>query len=1734
MANSLPAVDKPLLDALQTVLNRQLGGDVFSVKVEGGNVSLIVSPPSAPAVKVDGLGKDAEGIAGTLTLPGVSAASPLQISIFGGFTLALTGFELIVAHGRFNGATIRGRISVPFFADKNGAPASLDIELTPNSNGPFADPGGEFATVLADAEQALNYPLGASALDLRIASMHLEKLPDGNHAIAIDGRLILDIADLSWPSIEFHGLRIDSHGNIALESGWIDLPSQTAIDLFGFHFALQKIGFGSDNGERWVGFNGELRLVEGIPLGGSVRGLRLSLKTGELSFSGVSVNFEIPGALDFAGEIDHIRATKPEHLAAAGLPPTFPITGSGIDIFAGGVKLSITALPQPLEIDAKLIVGHINGASVFFLALGADLPFGIPIFLDVSLYGLSGMFASKLQPDPVAAGQTWWEWYKNPQSDGKGAYSATDVRKWITPPKDDALAFGAGVVIGTSHDDGFTVSAAVTLVLMFPGPIVMLIGRANILQKRIRAGSEDRAIFNALATFDGNAGTFDLAVDAKYEIPVVLDIEGSAEIHAGPDGWYFALGKPPHDKRVRARIFDLFETNGYFVISDDGLVTGSWVGYRNSWRFGPLSVSLNAYLATIAAIQWSPLQIGGGIELHGEVHLRAFGIGLGINVGALLEGCAPHPFWVHGEFHVELETPWPLPDVGATVSLTWGGDDGSVPPAPLALNHIDATLIDHFKTSDHYTLLEHRADKPSSYDPTLSYDDTNNAPGILQVSNDVAWSALIGGANALDVLPNITNPDNLPYAAVIPQDAHFTLTFAHSTHDAGIFNPSEDGAIKPETKQSASPDKQLGKDDMSNLTLNPPRPQWAYQHTLKQVALYKLDGGAWQKVAATPAAGFPRDLPGGWIHVEDSSKQPHPNTLLKITPYQLLPGDEFFVLFEKSAGEFAGDFTFQELQFHLSEGLLPASVGPLGGATGLTFGSAGEIAITFPQPMQIVSIESAQQGGEKEFVYYDPLQWRGDGVLLPVIATGSQPKFAQTIAASAPAVKRLSATLSKPYKWGAFFSVTYKLPNIRMGILPAAPAIYALKTVVEVQAGRVTDNTAFGDITGGRSVIEFAYFQTACGPGVGTLDGAAPAGPPDPTIAQKARDAALNADSVFPRGGELLDLHSYTQWSWPEDGNVAAYFGYDVNVEFNESYVNALYAALAGGSVKNSLHFRCVDRNHAHLFFLQNGIHVPSIYSQSALLAAHGVPPLPASIAPKLNVIPGPGIHISDSSPWTRTAKIFAVRAESSREKRRTDSGITLLDSFGSVGDQLTHAQEQISKEAYLETAKKVAAAAQIGIDDAVLSDVTTIDPLLAFKLWEAMEAAAAEAARALWFQPLRPRTRYTLDVVPGPIAFFQRLAVDGSLAAIYAEKTASGALHALQKFYKREDALPTLQRVQFTTSRYRTFSEQLANAVAQTKKTAGPVRRLAGASDAVAWFAANGSTQRDRGIEYIAAANALAKFVSAFDPMGDNLPPSDPQKGEQGLRARRDDVEARWQSFAGETTALFDKLAVVFGHDYLASDRGAVLPPDTELSVFVDGSDHVAALLIESPEPLPWRRIWRWIKLTPVKDPSGNTMDSFFQKALAANLARTRNKSETQVSAGLALDRLEREMNVDVPGAAISDKIGAAIGIGAATLEAPPEPVQLAALWNRDGTRAVLVPTKSTSGSYALNMEFHGNIGTEVPCITAAGDGVLEHVDFAPILFRESAHTTPHYKHDSRLRHFLTITGHGGAAGLP
>ena len=61
--------------------------------------------------------------------------------------------------------------------------------------------------------------------------------------------------------------------------------------------------------------------------------------------------------------------------------------------------------------------------------------------------------------------------------------------------------------------------------------------------------------------------------------------------------------------------------------------------------------------------------------------------------------------------------------------------------------------------------------------------------------------------------------------------------------------------------------------------------------------------------------------------------------------------------------------------------------------------------------------------------------------------------------------------------------------------------------------------------------------------------------------------------------------------------------------------------------------------------------------------------------------------------------------------------------------------------------------------------------------------------------------------------------------------------------------------------------------------------------------------------------------------------------------------------------------------------------------------------------------------------------------------------------------------------------------------------------------------------------MEFHGNIGAEIPCITSAGKSVRETVEFAPLVFRpQGRRFSPAYNFlKPRHRLFRIITGHGG-----
>src|SRR4051812_36914115 len=118
------------------------------------------------------------------------------------------------------------------------------------------------------------------------------------------------------------------------------------LDLYGFRLEITKIGFGhAEDGGRWIGFSGALKLVDALPAAASVEGLRITWyddgRAPALSFNGVGVEFEIPDVLKFKGQV-----------AMRELP-------GGVQRFDGAIDLDLICLDT--SVSAQLVVGTAPG-----------------------------------------------------------------------------------------------------------------------------------------------------------------------------------------------------------------------------------------------------------------------------------------------------------------------------------------------------------------------------------------------------------------------------------------------------------------------------------------------------------------------------------------------------------------------------------------------------------------------------------------------------------------------------------------------------------------------------------------------------------------------------------------------------------------------------------------------------------------------------------------------------------------------------------------------------------------------------------------------------------------------------------------------------------------------------------------------------------------------------------------------------------------------------------------------------------------------------------------------------------------------------------------------------------------------------------------------------------------------------------------------------------------------------
>ncbi len=513
-------------------------------------------------------------------------------------------------------------------------------------------------------------PLNLAAIaEFTAESITLSNGGDGPAYLSVAGKLTPTIAvdGLDWPTLDIRALRIDTAGNLSFDGGWLDLPKAFCLDVFGFQLEITKIAFGADSPTRkWFGLSGGLKLIDGMPAGVSAEGLRVSWsidpatgKPGDFgfSFAGIGVEFSIPNVLKFKGAIAmKTDAAKPADKR-----------------FEGAIALDLLALG--VTVAATVVFGKQSGQTYMGIYLAAEIPSAIQLFsTGLGIYGIDALACLHMRPDKKPT-EAWYNVEKTGWFHKTPVGVAGIVEKW--QPAAGHFAFGAGITLGTVDDNGRKFNGKFLLLVLLPGPVILLQGQANLMRERSKL--KDDPQFRALAALDFPAGTATFGLDAKYAYPDdggIVRVAGSTEAYFNlndANDWHVWVGKDkPMTARIQAELLGLCTAKAYLMLdSKSGVRLGCWAGLQKSWDFSVAKLDLEAWLDGNVAVSVMPPQFHGDLTMQATARVAVFGVKIGLSVHSKLTAEACDPFVVTGDLKVAVDLPWPLDDWSTTASLKW-------------------------------------------------------------------------------------------------------------------------------------------------------------------------------------------------------------------------------------------------------------------------------------------------------------------------------------------------------------------------------------------------------------------------------------------------------------------------------------------------------------------------------------------------------------------------------------------------------------------------------------------------------------------------------------------------------------------------------------------------------------------------------------------------------------------------------------------------------------------------------------------------------------------------------------------------------------------------------------------------------------------------------------------------------------------------------------------------------
>ncbi|MCW3071346.1 MAG: hypothetical protein JWO44_1236 [Bacteroidetes bacterium] len=613
------------------------------------------------------------GISGTIGLrgkpdpmnPGNPYLNPLISVKFGEkFIAELDAFSITFYQNAIVESEILGKLKIPGFKDAGGADAEIEIKIHIDGNGDFY--------ITAKEENGITLPLHFD----KYFTVTVNSLTIGRRSnkffLAVSGAV--DFKDLSADNaflgsllpkeIEIQKLLIWENGQIELEGGTIELRKPVKINLGPVKLTVTAIGMGSY--ERMHG--GSLRKYKYVEFSAGV-----SINPGGVDArgDGIKVYFSIDGgstdifvriesiAIDLImpGHASKDQATLLLNGYLSMKEPSSGTSDAGTE-YAGGIDFKLPKLKMGGSASMKY-----NPKTPAFL-IDVSLEISTPIVLGATgmgIYGFRALFGkhyvvSRTEPPvSLAADAEWWQYYKKKVN--------PEMKEGVTTSKManlDGFSFGAGVSLATATDGGKAFSSKLFFLLSLP-EVFLLQGQAQILKGRIGLDTTEDPPFYAIIAIDKTSISAGLGVTYKFpddgaspgKIATVDALIEMAYFWHDSSAWYLNIGRDqPADRRVRARIFDLFDVYSYFMLSAHGIRAGAGASLEKNYKVGPIKARLYAYMDTAGRLAFKPVQIGGSIDIGGGVDIKVCGKGFSLTANASLAAEAPKPFIVTGSVEV--------------------------------------------------------------------------------------------------------------------------------------------------------------------------------------------------------------------------------------------------------------------------------------------------------------------------------------------------------------------------------------------------------------------------------------------------------------------------------------------------------------------------------------------------------------------------------------------------------------------------------------------------------------------------------------------------------------------------------------------------------------------------------------------------------------------------------------------------------------------------------------------------------------------------------------------------------------------------------------------------------------------------------------------------------------------------------------------------------------------------